>query len=103
MLSREVWIVLDREGVDSLGVQGIEYGLDLGDNFLGIIGRVWVLEEVDKGDQQDEVDEKREVEVRFSIQILEVERIGEMIEGYIVEEEVMGEQEIEGSFEDEER
>ncbi|XP_036008623.1 apolipoprotein B receptor isoform X5 [Mus musculus] len=103
MLSREAWTVSDREGADSLGVQGTEYGSDPGDNFPGTTGRVWVLEEADKGDQQDEVDEKREAEVRFPIQTLEAERTGEMTEGHIAEEEAMGEQETEGSFEDEER
>ncbi|XP_029335862.1 apolipoprotein B receptor [Mus caroli] len=103
MLSREAWKVSDREGSDSLGIQEAEYESDPGDNFPGTTGRVWVLEEAGKGDQQDEVDEKREAEVRFPIQTLEAERTGEMTEGHIAEKEAMGDQETGGSFEDEER
>ncbi|XP_021046142.1 apolipoprotein B receptor [Mus pahari] len=103
MLSREAWTVPDMEGDDSLGIQEAEYRSDPGDNIPEATGRVWVLEEADKGDQQDEVDEKGEAEVRFPIQTVEAERTGEMTEDQIAEKGAMGDQETGDSFEDEER
>lgn len=103
MLSREAWTVSDMEGADSLGIQEAEYGSDSGDRIPEATGRVWVLEEAGKGDQQDEVDEKREAEVRFPIQTVEAERTREMTEGQIAEKGAVGDQETRGSFEDEER
>lgn len=103
MLSRETWTVSGREEADSLGIQEAEYGSDPGDNIPEATGRVWVLEEAGKGDQQDEVDEKREAEARLLIQTLEAERTGEMTEGQIAGIEAVGNQETGDSFEDEER
>ncbi|EDM17435.1 similar to apolipoprotein B48 receptor (predicted), isoform CRA_b [Rattus norvegicus] len=103
MLSREAWTVSGREEADNLGIQEAEYGSDPGDNIPEATGRVWVLEEAGKGDQQDEVDEKREAEARLLIQTWEAERTGEMTEGQIARSGAVGDQETGDSFEDEER
>lgn len=103
MLSREAWTVSGRERAESLGIQEAECGSDPGDNTPEATGGVWVLEEAGKGDQQDEVDEKREAEVRLPIQTLEAERTREMTEGQIARSGAVADQETGDSFEEEER
>lgn len=103
MSSREAWTASGREGADSQGIQEAEHGSDPGDNTPEATGRVWVLEEAGKGGQQDEVDEKREAEVRLLIQTLEAERTREMPEGQIARSGAVGDQETGDSFEDEGR
>lgn len=103
MLGREAWTVSGREEVESLGIQEAEYGPDPGDNIPEVTGRLWVLEEACKGDQQDKVDEKREAKVRLLPQTLEIERTEQMTEGQLAEREAVGGQEIGGSSEDEGR
>lgn len=103
MLSREAWTVSGREGADSLGIQEAECGSDPGDNTPEATGRVWVLEEASKEDQQDEVDEKREAEVRLPIQTLEAKRTREMTEGQIARSRAVGDQNTGVNFEEEVR
>ncbi|XP_021491485.1 apolipoprotein B receptor [Meriones unguiculatus] len=103
MLGIEAWAVSGREEANSLGIQEAEFGPDQGDNIPEAPGRPWVLEETCKGDQQDEVDEKREDEVRLLIQTLEMERTEEMTEGQIAGREAVGGQETGDSLEDEGR
>ncbi|CAH6793097.1 apolipoprotein B receptor [Phodopus roborovskii] len=103
MLGREAWTASGAEEADSLGIQDTEYGPDPEESIPEATGRVWVLGEACKGDQQDEINEKKEADVRLQTQILETERTKEMTEGQIAGEEAVGDQETRGSFEDEER
>ncbi|XP_057634310.1 apolipoprotein B receptor [Chionomys nivalis] len=103
MLDRKAWRVSGREDADDLGIREADYGLDSEDSIPEATGRVWVLEEACQGEQPGEIDEKREAEARHQPQTLETERTEEMTEGQIVGKETVGDQEMQGSFEGEER
>ncbi|XP_035293937.1 apolipoprotein B receptor [Cricetulus griseus] len=102
MLGREAWTASGREEADNVGIQDAEYGSDPEDSIPEATGRDWVLEEACKGGQQDGISEKRESEARHQTQILEMEKTKEMTEGQIAGKEEVGDQETQGSFEDEE-
>lgn len=103
VLGREAWTASGREDADDLGIREADYGLDPEDSIPEATGRVWVLEEACQGEQQGDMDEKREAEARHQPQTLEPERTEEMTEGQIVGKESVGDQEAQGSFEEEER
>ncbi|XP_051001199.1 apolipoprotein B receptor isoform X1 [Acomys russatus] len=103
VLGREAWTVSGREEAESLGIQEAEYRPDSGDNIAEATGRLWVLEEACKGDQQDEPDEKREAQVRLLPQTLETERTEQTTEGQLAGREAVGGQEIGDSLEDDGR
>lgn len=103
VLGREAWTASGREEADNLCILDAEYGPDPEDSIPEATGRVWVLEEACKGDQQDEINEEREAEARHQTQILEMERANEMTEGQIAGEEAVGDQETQSSFDEEER
>ncbi|CAO2583260.1 Apolipoprotein B receptor [Lemmus lemmus] len=99
MLGREAWIGSGREDAYDLGIREA----DPEDSIPEATGRVWVLEEACQGEQQGEMDEKREAEARHQPQTLETVRTEEMTKGQIVGKEAVGDQEMQGSFEGEER
>ncbi|KAM5197972.1 apolipoprotein B receptor isoform 1-T1 [Hipposideros larvatus] len=69
-----------REKADLPGVGELECGAVPGDRIPEGTGRVWALEKASKGDQENEVDEKREAEVSLFLkqtQALETEGVEE--------------------------
>ncbi|XP_059122884.1 apolipoprotein B receptor [Peromyscus eremicus] len=103
MLGREAWTASGREEADNLGLQEAEYGPDPEDSIPEATGKVWVLEEACKGGQQDELDEKREAEARHQTQTLGTGRTRDMTEGQAAGRQAVGDQETQGSSEDEQR
>lgn len=89
----EIWTALGREKADILGIQETEYWPGTEESIPEATGRVWVLEEVCRGDQEEEVDEKREGEERLYTQLLESERTKEATEGQTAWRESVGDQE----------
>uniref|UniRef100_A0A8C6QJV5 Apolipoprotein B receptor n=1 Tax=Nannospalax galili TaxID=1026970 RepID=A0A8C6QJV5_NANGA len=96
------WAASGREKADILGVQETEYWPGTEESIPEATGRVWVLEEACKGDQEEEVDEKREAEERLQAQSLEPERTEEAAEGQTAWRESVGDQETGEGFEDNE-
>uniref|UniRef100_H0Y2G5 Apolipoprotein B receptor n=1 Tax=Otolemur garnettii TaxID=30611 RepID=H0Y2G5_OTOGA len=95
--SEETWMTSCREEVDLPGVRETHYGPVPGERIPEATGRVWVLEETSKGNQE-EVGEKREAEVNLSPKYTEVlgpEAVEKAPEGQTAEREASGGQVLE--------
>ncbi|XP_019504277.1 PREDICTED: apolipoprotein B receptor isoform X2 [Hipposideros armiger] len=88
-----------REKADLPGVGELECGAVPGDRIPEGTGRVWALEKASKGDQENEVDEKREAEVSLFLkqtQALETEGVEEAAKDQTAGREDAGGQRSEG-------
>ncbi|XP_062954618.1 apolipoprotein B receptor [Cynocephalus volans] len=91
-----------REGTDLPEVRETEYGPVSEERIPEAPGRAWVPEEAHEGDQEEEVDEKREAEVSLlpkQIQALGTEGLEEAAEGQTAAGEAAGDKEAGEGFE----
>ncbi|XP_053412951.1 apolipoprotein B receptor isoform X2 [Nycticebus coucang] len=95
--SEEVWMTSCREEVDLPGVREIHYGPVPGERIPEATGRVWVLEEASKGNQE-EAGEKREADMNLFLkytQALGPEAVEKATEGQTAGREAAGGQVLE--------